>query len=127
MANYYRVAYKESQNTLKQICELFRVDSSDITIKFVVTVMGPLVFYYMWKYGSHGGNTPGGMTFFIIKFIAGWALAFGCCDTGEQNDLEKGTGNNGSRRCERSVDRRCKLNGGPVSSEIHSLMIILTV
>ena len=76
MANYYRVAYKESQNTLKQICELFRVDSSDITIKFVVTVMGPLVFYYMWKYGSHGGNTPGGMTFFIIKFIAGWALAF---------------------------------------------------
>ena len=33
MANYYRVAYKESQNTLKQICELFRVDSSDITIK----------------------------------------------------------------------------------------------
>ena len=87
MANYYRVAYKESQNTLKQICELFRVDSSDITIKFVVTVMGPLVFYYMWKYGSHGGNTPG------VR----------CCDTGEQNDLEKGTGNNGSRRCERSV------------------------
>ena len=40
MANYYRVAYKESQNTLKQICELFRVDSSDITIKFVVAVMG---------------------------------------------------------------------------------------
>ena len=45
MANYYRVAYKESKNTLKQICELFRVDSSDITIKFIVTVMGPLVFY----------------------------------------------------------------------------------
>ena len=42
MANYYRVAYKESQNTLKQICELFRVDSSDITIKFVMTVMGRL-------------------------------------------------------------------------------------
>ena len=43
--SYYRVAYKESKNTLKQICELFRVDSSDITIKFIVTVMGPLVFY----------------------------------------------------------------------------------
>ena len=42
MANYYRVAYKESKNTLKQICELFRVDSSDITIKFIVTVMGRL-------------------------------------------------------------------------------------
>ena len=49
MANYYRVAYKESKNTLKQICELFRVDSSDITIKFIVTVMGPLVFYFMYK------------------------------------------------------------------------------
>ena len=63
MANYYRVAYKESQNTLKQICELFRVDSSDITIKFVMTVMGPLVFYFMWEYGNPGGGTPGGMTF----------------------------------------------------------------
>ena len=76
MANYYRVAYKESQNTLKQICELFRVDSSDITIKFVMTVMGPLVFYFMWEYGNPGGGTPGGMTFFVIKYIVVWALAF---------------------------------------------------
>ena len=76
MANYYRVAYKESKNTLKQICELFRVDSSDITIKFIVTVMGPLVFYFMCKYGNPGGGTPGGMTFFVIKYIVVWALAF---------------------------------------------------
>ena len=75
MANYYRVAYKESKNTLKQICELFRVDSSDITIKFIVTVMGPLVFYFMCKYGNPGGGTPGGMTFFVIKYIVVWALA----------------------------------------------------
>lgn len=64
MANYYRVAYKESKNTLKQICELFRVDSSDITIKFIVTVMGPLVFYFMYKYGNPGGGTPGRNDFF---------------------------------------------------------------
>ena len=102
MANYYRVAYKESQNTLKQICELFRVDSSDITIKFVMTVMGPLVFYFMCKYGNPGGGTPGGMTFFVIKYCR-MGTGVRCCDTGEQNDLEKGTGNNGSRRCERSV------------------------
>ena len=78
MANYYRVAYKESKNTLKQICELFRVDSSDITIKFIVTVMGPLVFYFMCKYGNPAVG-----------------------DAEEQ------------------FDRRCRLNGGPVSSEIH--------
>ena len=50
MANYYRVAYKESKNTLKQICELFRVDSSDITIKFIVTAC--VLFYVgIWKPG----------------------------------------------------------------------------
>ena len=93
MANYYRVAYKESQNTLKQICELFRVDSSDITIKFVMTVMGPLVFYFMWEYGNPGGGTPGG------------SLGTGICcgsDT-EQNNLEKGVIDNGGWGCRRSV------------------------
>lgn len=69
MANYYRVAYKESKNTLKQICELFRVDSSDITIKFIVTVMGPLVFYFICKYGNPGGGTPGGMTFLSLSLL----------------------------------------------------------
>ena len=121
MANYYRVAYKESQNTLKQICELFRVDSSDITIKFVVTVMGPLVFYYMWKYGSHGGNTPGGMTFFIIKFIAGWALAFVVAILVNRTIWRKVLATTAVGDAKDQFDRRCKLNGGPVSSEIHFL------
>ena len=116
MANYYRVAYKESQNTLKQICELFRVDSSDITIKFVVTVMGPLVFYYMWKYGSHGG-----MTFFIIKFIAGWALAFVVAILVNRTIWRKVLATTAVGDAKDQFDRRCKLNGGPVSSEIHFL------
>ena len=103
MANYYRVAYKESQNTLKQICELFRVDSSDITIKFVMTVMGPLVFYFMWEYGNPGGGTPVGMTFFVIKYIVVWALAFVAAVYTEQNNLEKGVIDNGGRGCRRSV------------------------
>ena len=108
MANYYRVAYKESQNTLKQICELFRVDSSDITIKFVVTVMGPLVFYYMWKYGSHGGNTPGGMTFFIIKFIAGWALAFVAAILVNRTIWRKVLATTAVGDAKDQFDRRCK-------------------
>ena len=119
MANYYRVAYKESQNTLKQICELFRVDSSDITIKFVVAVMGPLVFYFMCKYGNPGGGTPGGMTFFVIKFIVVWALAFVVAVILNRTIWRKVLSTTAVGDAEEQFDRRCRLNGGPVSSEIH--------
>ena len=119
MANYYRVAYKESKNTLKQICELFRVDSSDITIKFIVTVMGPLVFYFMCKYGNPGGGTPGGMTFFVIKFIVVWALAFVAAVILNRTIWRKVLSTTAVGDAEEQFDRRCRLNGGPVSSEIH--------
>ena len=119
MANYYRVAYKESQNTLKQICELFRVDSSDITIKFVMTVMGPLVFYFMWEYGNPGGGTPGGMTFFVIKYIVVWALAFVAAVILNRTIWRKVLSTTAVGDAEDQFDRRCRLNGGPVSSEIH--------
>ena len=119
MANYYRVAYKESKNTLKQICELFRVDSSDITIKFIVTVMGPLVFYFMCKYGNPGGGTPGGMTFFVIKFIVVWALAFVAAVILNRTIWRKVLSTTAVGDAEDQFDRRCRLNGGPVSSEIH--------
>ena len=117
MANYYRVAYKESQNTLKQICELFRVDSSDITIKFVMTVMGPLVFYFMWEYGNPGGGTPGGMTFFVIKYIVVWALAFVAAVILNRTIWRKVLSTTAVGDAEDQFDRRCRLNGGPVSSE----------
>ena len=119
MANYYRVAYKESKNTLKQICELFRVDSSDITIKFIVTVMGPLVFYFMCKYGNPGGGTPGGMTFFVIKYIVVWALAFVAAVILNRTIWRKVLSTTAVGDAEEQFDRRCRLNGGPVSSEIH--------
>ena len=101
MANYYRVAYKESKNTLKQICELFRVDSSDITIKFVMTVMGPLV------------------TFFVIKYIVVWALAFVAAVILNRTIWRKVLSTTAVGDAEEQFDRRCRLNGGPVSSEIH--------
>ena len=119
MANYYRVAYKESKNTLKQICELFRVDSSDITIKFIVTVMGPLVFYFMCKYGNPGGGTPGGMTFFVIKYIVVWALAFVAAVILNRTIWRKVLSTTAVGDAEEQFDRRCRLNGGTVSSEFH--------
>lgn len=119
MANYYRVAYKESQNTLKQICELFRVDSSDITVKFVVAVMGPLVLYFMCKYGNAGGGTPGGMVLFLAKFVAVWALAFIGAVVINRTIWRKALEATAVGDAEEQYDRRCRLNGGPVSSEIH--------
>ncbi len=116
MANYYRVAYKESKNTLKQICELFRVDSSDITIKFIVTVMGPLVFYFMckWKPGRrYAGRNE---LFFVIKYIVVWALAFVAAVILNRTIWRKVLSTTAVGDAEDQFDRRCRLNGGPVSS-----------
>ena len=73
----------------------------------------------MWKYGSHGGNTPGGTTFFIIKFIACWALAFVAAILVNRTIWRKILATTAVGDAEDQFDRRCKLNGGPVSSEIH--------
>ncbi len=71
MANYYRAAYKKSKNTLKQICELFRVDSSDITIKFIVICcLDCLFFILLCKFGNPGGDTPN--DFFCHQYIVVW-------------------------------------------------------
>ena len=118
MANYYRVAYKESQNTLRQICELFQVDSSDITIKFVMTVLGPLVLYFMCSYGNPGGGTTGGMVLFLVKFIIIWILAFVLAVVLNRTIWRKALNATATGQAEEQFERRCKLNGGPVSSEI---------
>lgn len=118
MANYYRVAYKESQNTLRQICELFQVDSSDITIKFVMTVLGPLVLYFMCSYGNPGGGTTGGMVLFLVKFIIIWILAFALAVVLNRTIWRKALNATATGQAEEQFERRCKLNGGPVSSEI---------
>ena len=118
MANYYRVAYKESQNTLKQICELFQVDSSDITVKFISAVMGPLIFYFMCKYGNPGGGTPSGMALFTVKFILIWALAFAAIVVLNRTIWRRALSATAMGQAEEQFERRCKLNGGPVNSEI---------
>lgn len=52
MAGRYCVKYKESQNTLQKICKLFRMDESDITLKFgSIFPWNPdfLFCYEIWK------------------------------------------------------------------------------
>ena len=113
------ISKDEQKLTREYLCELFRVDSSDITIKFIVTVMGPLVFYFMCKYGNPGGGTPGGMTFFVIKYIVVWALAFVAAVILNRTIWRKVLSTTAVGDAEEQFDRRCRLNGGPVSSEIH--------
>ena len=59
MAGRYCVKYKESQNTLQKICKLFRMDESDITLKFVVFFLGILIFYFVMKFGNPGNDMYG--------------------------------------------------------------------
>ena len=72
MAGRYCVKYKESQNTLQKICKLFRMDESDITLKFVVFFLGILIFYFVMKFGNPGND----MTKFVVRYIIWWIAAF---------------------------------------------------
>ena len=118
MANYYRVAYTESDEVLKKICELFDVDSSDITIKVVVAILGPLVFWFMYDYGNPGGGTTGGMILFILKFIALWALAFAAAVVLNRTIWRKALEATAAGQADEQFKKRCKLYGGPVKAEI---------
>ena len=40
MAYNYRVTYEETIESLEDICELFHVDNSDLTMKFVIGLIG---------------------------------------------------------------------------------------
>lgn len=74
MAYNYRVKYEETIDTLEPVCELFDVDNSEITMRFVTAVLGIIVLIFMFIYGNPGGGTPAGMVFFFMKFLAAWAV-----------------------------------------------------
>lgn len=73
MAYSYRVKYEETKETLEPVCELFDVDNSEITMKFVAAGLGVVVLVFMFIYGNPGGGTLPGILLFMIKFLAGWA------------------------------------------------------
>lgn len=73
MAYKYRVTYKETIKTLETVCELFDIDNSDITIKFVIGAAGIVVLVMMFIYGEPGGGTMPGLALFFLKYLAAWA------------------------------------------------------
>ena len=60
-----------------------------------------------------------GMTFFVIKYIVVWALAFVAAVILNRTIWRKVLSTTAVGDAEDQFDRRCRLNGGPVSSEIH--------
>lgn len=72
MAYNYRVTYEETMESLEDICELFHVDNSDITMKFVIGFIGIIVLVMMFIYGDPGEGTPWGICAFLLKFLIAW-------------------------------------------------------
>ena len=73
MAYSYRVKYEETAETLEPVCELFDVDNSEITMRFVAAALGIFVLVFMFIYGDPGGGTLPGLLLFFVKFLAAWA------------------------------------------------------
>ena len=73
MAYNYRVVYEETIETLETVCELYDVDSSDLTMKFIAAGLGILVLVFIFIYGDPGGGTVPGLLFFLVKYLLGWA------------------------------------------------------
>ena len=74
MAYNYRVVYEETIETLEAVCELYDSDSSDLTMKFISVGAGILVLVFIFIYGEPGGGTLPGLLFFLVKYLAGWAV-----------------------------------------------------
>ena len=74
MAYNYRVVYEETIETLEAVCELYDSDSSDLTLKFISVGAGILVLVFIFIYGEPGGGTLPGLLFFLVKYLAGWAV-----------------------------------------------------
>lgn len=73
MTYKYRVKYEETPEALEPVCELFDIDNSDITIKFVIGGLGVVVLVFMFIYGNPGGGTPAGLVAFFVKYLVSWA------------------------------------------------------
>lgn len=114
MARHYCVKYKETQNTLKKICELFRVDESDITIKFAVILLGILVFVLFPKQGLEGTK----MLLFILKFVVGWIVVFFCAILFNRTIWRKALDATAVGDAEDQYRKRYKMNGGTVYTEL---------
>ncbi len=72
MTYNYRVTYEETIESLEDICELFHVDNSDLTMKFVIGLIGMIVLVMMFIYGDPGDGTPWGILVFLLKFLIAW-------------------------------------------------------
>ena len=107
MAGRYCVKYKESQNTLQKICKLFRMDESDITLKFVVFFLGILIFYFVMKFGNPGND----MTKFVVRYIIWWIAAFVVGITFNRTIWRKALNATAIGDAEDQFLRRNKLNG----------------
>lgn len=118
MTGRYCVKYKESQDTLKKICELFRLDESDITLKFVVLFLGVLVFYFMQQYSNPGGGTTNGMIIFVVKYLVCWIAAFFVAILFNRTIWRKALDATATGDAEDQFMKRFKMNGGTVNTEL---------
>lgn len=76
MDKRYRVSYRESEEILIKICEVYDIDNSDIMLKFVAAVLGVIVPVMMFIYGNPGGGTTSGTLMFLIKYVVVFAVIF---------------------------------------------------
>jgi len=74
MAYHYRVVYKETEETLEAVCELYDADNSELTMKVVAVGAGILVLALNFFYGDPGGGTLPGLLFFLVKYLISWAV-----------------------------------------------------
>lgn len=75
----YKAQYTETKDILVSLLELFHVDKAQMTIIYTVLVFGPIVLAMMFIYGEPGSK-PGGLLFFFVKFLCGWAACFFAAD-----------------------------------------------
>ena len=73
MAYNYRVVYKETEEALETVCELYDADNSEMTMKVIAAGAGILVLALTFFYGDPGGGTLPGLLFFLVKYLISWA------------------------------------------------------
>lgn len=73
MAYNYRVVYKETEEALETVCELYDADNSELTMKVIAAGAGILVLALTFFYGDPGGGTLPGLLFFLVKYLISWA------------------------------------------------------
>lgn len=75
MEKKYTAKYEETKEALIAFCEIFHQERSEMTILISIGIFGPLILILVLTAGGVGEG-PGGMPFFLFKFLCVWAAAF---------------------------------------------------